>query len=614
VRFRSDVVGGYRVFAVAGVNTVSFGIDRSGADVNGLLGFAVERIDPARKERYFMRGFKVFPSVIRYPDQGTVVSTYEHPVQSLVWDDFTARPDAEFTYLFHPLKGTPKNLDRSSEPIPITVHTESLFSRGTHDVFFNRGVTSSQAYAKRFHNRSPAKQPTAKLRQDALNWLSRDLDDALLAFIRGARPGDSLRGCFYEFRAATIAEEFGKAIQRGVDVQIIVDAKVNEHFETRGGKKVKVESFPRVANLATIKAAGLPDAAILLREARTDHFAHNKFIVRLTGGSRTPTEVWTGSTNLSDGGIYGQANVGHWVRDGATARAFLAYWTLLSADPGGRDDDDVSTVRRENATLRSDVEALTAIPATVDDIPNGLTQLFSPRSDLAALDLYVSLMDEAKDLACGTLAFGITAALKARLATHTAEGPLTFLLLEKADKPRKGSAKAFVRLNSRNNVYEAWGSELDNPLAQWVRETNNLQLGLNTHVVYMHCKFMLHDPLGADPIVATGSANFSEDSIKENDENMILIRGDRRVADIYFTEFNRLFNHYYFRSVVEATKRFVEAAEVEASNGPAAGGAGGEDEQGNLFLTENDGWLKKYFPTALRQKRVNQYVEMAGIE
>ena len=32
---------------------------------------------------------------------------------------------------------------------------------------------------------------------------------------------------------------------------------------------------------------------------------------------------------------------------------------------------------------------------------------------------------------------------------------------------------------------------------------------------------------------------------------MLVIRGDQRVADIYFTEFNRLFYHYYFRAVME---------------------------------------------------------------
>ena len=52
---------------------------------------------------------------------------------------------------------------------------------------------------------------------------------------------------------------------------------------------------------------------------------------------------------------------------------------------------------------------------------------------------------------------------------------------------------------------------------------------------------MLMDPLSIDPIVVTGSANFSKVSTNDNDENMLVIRGDQRVADIYFTEFNRLF-------------------------------------------------------------------------
>ncbi|HEU4871134.1 MAG TPA: phospholipase D-like domain-containing protein [Pyrinomonadaceae bacterium] len=90
---------------------------------------------------------------------------------------------------------------------------------------------------------------------------------------------------------------------------------------------------------------------------------------------------------------------------------------------------------------------------------------------------------------------------------------------------------------------------------QWARETNNRKLQLNQHVAYIHSKFLLMDPRGKDPIVVTGSANFSAASTNDNDENMLIIRGDHRVADIYFTEFNRLFNHYYFRSVVESMKK-----------------------------------------------------------
>jgi len=148
-------------------------------------------------------------------------------------------------------------------------------------------------------------------------------------------------------------------------------------------------------------------------------------------------------------------------------------------------------------------------------------------------------------------------------------------------------------------VYEAWGSYIKDPLYQWARDTNSRALGLNTHVAYIHSKLLLMDPLGDDPIVVTGSANFSEASTNENDENMLLVRGNTRVADIYFTEFNRLFNHYYFRAVHET----MLARE--------ASGAGVNDESASLFLREKDDWVKKYEPGKLRAKRLELFTEMA---
>ena len=108
------------------------------------------------------------------------------------------------------------------------------------------------------------------------------------------------------------------------------------------------------------------------------------------------------------------------------------------------------------------------------------------------------------------------------------------------------------------------------------------------------------DPLGDDPIVVTGSANFSDASTNDNDENMLVIRGDQRVADIYFTEFNRLFNHYYFRSVQERTRKMLSAAEKK------------KQDQKSLFLDETDGWLAAYKPGSLKQKRVDMFKRMKG--
>ena len=81
----------------------------------------------------------------------------------------------------------------------------------------------------------------------------------------------------------------------------------------------------------------------------------------------------------------------------------------------------------------------------------------------------------------------------------------------------------------------------------WRRELLNT---VSTNVRYVHTKFMLIDPLGHDPVVVTGSANFSDASTTENDENMLVIRGDARVADIYLGEFMRLWRHHHFRGIV----------------------------------------------------------------
>ncbi|UPK69027.1 hypothetical protein [Chitinophaga filiformis] len=87
----------------------------------------------------------------------------------------------------------------------------------------------------------------------------------------------------------------------------------------------------------------------------------------------------------------------------------------------------------------------------------------------------------------------------------------------------------------------------------------------------------MKDPLQKDCIIATGSANFSGPSTTDNDENMMTIKGNPGVADIYFTEFLRLFNHYYFRWIV---KKMTEQGSLDYDN-PA-------------FLSSTDTWTNQY--------------------
>jgi phosphatidylserine/phosphatidylglycerophosphate/cardiolipin synthase-like enzyme len=113
-------------------------------------------------------------------------------------------------------------------------------------------------------------------------------------------------------------------------------------------------------------------------------------------------------------------------------------------------------------------------------------------------------------------------------------------------------------------------------LVQWFLEEEHYRSKNEGFVFFVHTKFLLIDPLSDDPLVCSGSANFSSNSLLQNDENMLLIRGNTRVADIYMTEFDRLFRHFYFRDV---------ANELEAKGKNAR----------SIFLDESDDWSASYF-------------------
>jgi len=119
-----------------------------------------------------------------------------------------------------------------------------------------------------------------------------------------------------------------------------------------------------------------------------------------------------------------------------------------------------------------------------------------------------------------------------------------------------------------------------NRFDRWVREELP---GLNTNVRFIHTKFALIDPLGRDPVVISGSANFSESSTTDNDENMLVIRGNRRVADIYLGEFMRLWSHYAFREWAAAQDK--------------------PEETKFRFLDVDNRWWRSYFGNSARSRQ-----------
>ena len=507
MRFKSTSAN-LKIYALAGTHTILLSMDMQTVP-DKFLGFAFERTQPDTGQTTWLYGQKCFKSVVPNPVPGQQYPTQIHPVQSFLWKDFTASPGQKYTYKITALSGT-SNQITYGETATIAVETENYIS-GVHGVIFNRGVSGSQAYAEKFGNQKPDDLP-APQKELAFAWLSNGLYENLVNFVKQATDSSyQLRCAFYEFHYEPFMQELKSASQRGVDVHIVYNAtdeykKINETAINDVG----------IANLCTPRLTQVKQP-------------HNKFMILLKNNN--PVKVWTGSTNISEVGIFGHSNAAHIVEDSGIAGQYLTYWTELKTDP-------------PKASFVPVVEKIQP-DLTADKFKKPISVFFSPRSSSEMLNTYASVIDEATELVCAVYPFNVD---KSFQAIFKKKKPyLRYVLLNQRAKDNE--------IDSTDpNLEIVAGSIIKSKLDQWVKETTAKYL-VGAGIVYIHNKFILQDPLSASPITITGSANFSVPSLTGNDENTLVILKELRVADIYFSEFVRLFDHFSFREWVNKNSK-----------------------------------------------------------
>ena len=543
--------GNLAVQAIAGTHVVLLGIDLPKQKCPGLLGFALRREDHTEGEKYWLSGYKTFESVEPHPAPGILYSTRQHPIQGFTWSDFSAKPDHDYTYEVFGLRGSPTN-PQEVDQVAVRIQTES--ERGTtHHVHFNRGAAASQEYTRRFGDKRPKDVGPA-----AYDWLSRGAAEAIAEFIgRATGAGWGLRVGAYEFTDDKVLPALAAARDRGADVQVLYHAR-------NDNQKVSNEEAIQQFDLENICHP---------RDAQGLTLSHNKTIVLTKSGAAQA--VLTGSTNFSDGGIYGHSNVVHICEDSAVATEYLWLWNELVKNTPKSDDAGVLVGKS---------------PLPADPLAKQNTPIFSPRDGLEALDWYAAQAKGANDALFMTFAFGMNQVFQDAYRNGTAK--LRYALMETMSGPTKTKAQkqanedAIIALRKMKENKFAIGSRLGaGAFNHWLKEQLS---NLNVHVKYLHTKYMLVDPLGPNPLVVSGSANFSDASTTNNDENMLIIRGNPRVADIYLGEFMRLYRHFSFRDWLS---QHPEADEVKVGH-----------------LDETDKWWKTYFGDTFESRQRSYFV------
>src|SRR5581483_5015993 len=400
---------------------------------------------------------------------GTPVPTSEHPIQSFQWGDYTPKPGVTYRFKVIPVYGQPKLLqleDASSTTVEITTETEDEGAgQGVigHNIYFNRGVAGSQAFARKF---GATELEEDNPQQDAMVWLSRGLFEALTGFIARAARGDAadykLRAMLYEFHYLPVGQAFKQAADAGADVDI--------RYEAQSYKDV---------NEAMIRKAKIKD--LCTPQKSRGGVRHNKFIVLIHKDK--PVAVWTGSTNISSGGIFGHSNVGHEIWNEDIAQRFLDFWERLAAP-------DVKPAKLKADNLK--VEP-TPAPKSLPPKDRILTLycLRDTKGDEKTLQWYADLVGGAKRIACVSFAFNLDQDFHDVLVQN--DKTLRYAVFDK--NPGKDFEDEIVRI--RNTVIAPGAilkkGDMENFLGEQLTGFNNN--------LYIHDKFILIDPLGSDPIV-----------------------------------------------------------------------------------------------------------------
>ena len=518
----------------------------AGKGRNDFLGFAIERTP----------GFEGassswLPNRIGFdgpkPDQSDLPSN-EAPIQKFYWWD--ARIDTKdrgstFAYRVIPITGSPSSLQKQdTEATKIDVTVPQVEEQGITS-HFNRAVVSSQAFSKQFPVIETAAQQKA-----ARAWLANGMEQAIPQFL-DRTGGKDIDGAIYHLTDETWI--IPALLHYGGQISLVYNHRSND-----------TTSDPAIQQLIR---SGRPEQSFFPRAHA--NIMHNKFLVRV-GGADHAEAVLTGSANFTPEGLSAQANVLHAFESPDLAKLYLARMRELSGDPS------LSQTQRLQTGWSSEMQ-----------VGDATIRVFfppEPKDQRVSLDTIVDAIKAAEHsvLLCAydpTDAALLEAAFKAADA-----GKMMLALVNRvADKqpsgdPNRADVAAKIAIMKRaqedHDIVGFSGFKRGDSPTGFLPE-RILWPGEDPKImVRVHHKFVVIDAEGDKPVVFTGSANFSGNSLHNNDENLLEITKCPRLARMYMAEFLRLFEHYRARMAYERR---------------AAG------DNSVFRLTSDNSWAKKYY-------------------
>ena len=549
--------------------------------IEGCLGFSIRRLVSGKPSRSL-------PAFVGFepPNKDTPSGTKKHdtdewPVQSYQWKDLFVPEETDVKYEIVPMMGTPGNLAERSDLKLITKVTRATDAFGPIHVFFNRGIISTQSLAAKL-----PKGPSGAPKADSLKKHIEDVSDPIRKALAGeavdalasllARARKEKGKCYlslYELTDEFLIREIEKT--KGRIELILSNADGSKSVTGDDGKKRTVKVYDKT-NAKTRKRL----AKSLGKEfhdrflPKGNYIGHNKFTVYVDSDGK-PRAVLTGSTNWTPTGLCAQSNNVIVIDDSRIAERYLEYWNLLLEDSGKqaaalRDADanppsDIA-LKDNNGTMRvwfspnTKAKQKPKNPPTPPDMGEVFERIRNAKDGVLFLVFNPGLPS-------------ILSEIKSVADQRESEGKLFFVRGAVSDDKVAGDFATRIYndsiLTKPNRLITGIGGIPDH-FSFWQKELARLGYAV------IHDKIVVVDPFRDDCCVITGSHNLGFKASYSNDENLVILSGNRKVAEAYTAHILDIVNHYNWRyKLVKDSKSGKTSSFTDLSN--------------------DDSWQNKYF-------------------
>ena len=473
------------------------------------------------------------------PKQGETRPSDQWPFQRFNWTDHAVDIGSNVQYRVTAMVDSGSGRPYKEGPASSWTKLAALSADAGQGLscYFNRGIVLSQfvaAYLKK-KKLSPAKFK-AQLKKSVdpkfREFLAGDLGAAFFDKMSVAKnKGTNLHAAIYELGDEKIEAAL-------IEIASHLNLVLSNGSEKGGDGNLDARTHLNAKGIKTIN-----------RLLGYKGLGHNKFIVFSSGTN--PKAVWTGSTNLSTTGLCTQVNNALYIEDSDIAKFYRKQWDLLK---------DSSPPTLDPAGFSAALVASNDKPKEFSVGGAKITVHFTRTSRGQDMVLLRELIEkEAKQSVLflmftpGKDGLHLPAAQRANEQGMYVRGVVSTLGNQKGDSDKNVLTINLVSDHQKfkpdhYTVVQPQGLGAD--LGQFVGEVTRSNFLSQIGHAIVHSKVLVLDAFSDHPIVVTGSHNFSKPASIANDENVVIIRGHKKLAEAYAVNIMSVYQHYRYRAYV----------------------------------------------------------------